>query len=143
MKEDPSWAEVASGLVHKRSFRVTAQRPVLQQMSEQEMRTIGECLRAVSQGPFFDDAELILLTGLTRAAVQKVASAWPDVDDSDGWVTRTIGSALWTLGCYPHHQEKLWPKHISVARTEVARLHDHYYRLKARGTDSRTAAGLD
>ena len=98
---------------------------VLSDLSETELKIIGECLKAAVNGPFFDDQEFPTLFGLTREEVKEVANRFPDVDEfddeptgtDDSWVA--INNTLLNLTDYPHGKDAEWDRYISVPPQEV------------------------
>src|ERR1700676_3891449 len=91
-------------------------------LDDAEKRTVSECLRAASEGPFFPDWEFHALFGLERDQVRRVANTAPDIDDSSEEVAQAINNAMANLTGYPHHQEVAWSQFISVPQEEVDRV---------------------
>jgi hypothetical protein len=52
-------------------------------LTEDERKIVGACLRAAANGPFFPEWEFSTLFGLTRAEVKDVADRYPDVEEND------------------------------------------------------------
>jgi hypothetical protein len=94
----------------------------LSSLSEREKRTVFECLRAASEGPFFPDWEFHTLFGLEREQVRRIAAAIPDIDDSSEKAALAINNAMAHLTGYPHHQQAVWSQFISVPEEEVDRV---------------------
>ena len=91
----------------------------LHQLSESERDTIGECLRAVVEGPFIPEEEFHTIFGLERHEVASVLKAWPNVDESDEVVRIAINNSLNNLLGYPHGMDDEWPKWIGVSMQEL------------------------
>ncbi len=91
-------------------------------LSQQDLRTIKECLRAAAEGPFFPDWEIETLFGVGRDQITEIATEWPDVEMSAEEVRLTVSNALANLTGYPHGEEEAWEQYISVSRSEVAEL---------------------
>jgi hypothetical protein len=88
--------------------------------TDEELRIIGECLRAAAEGPFFDDWEFDTLFGLSRAEVQAIADAWPGVDMSHEKVRIAIRNAMGQLLGYPHGEEESLRRYVSVPRERIS-----------------------
>jgi hypothetical protein len=87
-------------------------------LSESEVDLIGQCLRAVADGPFFPDWEIQTLIGIDRSTVSEVANVWPSASDG----TRrdlAVGNVLNNLIGYPIDHEHEWAAFISYDRDEV------------------------
>jgi hypothetical protein len=92
-----------------------------------ELDVVKECLRAALDGPFFPNWELHALFGLERAEVRTVLQSWPELNQADDTVAIAINNAFNNLLGYPVANEKeLWPKFLSVKRSEVARMFDKW-----------------
>ena len=48
-------------------------------LTKNQIKTIGECLRAAAYGPFFPDGEFDTIFGLSRSQIASVAEEWPIV----------------------------------------------------------------
>lgn len=93
---------------------------MISSLSEAELRVVSECLDAAAAGPFFEDAELETVLGVTRQELTFVARDWPDVDFLDEAVRMCVYGALLNLVGYPHHVTgREWAQHISVPPAEV------------------------
>ena len=86
-------------------------------MTRADDEVTRRCLRAVVEGPFFDDVELPTLFGLDRAAVAAVLDAWPaPTGDRD----LTVGNALNNLLGYPHgHRGADFERLVGASEAEV------------------------
>ncbi len=91
----------------------------LQSLSKTDAVTIGQCLRAAADGPFFPDWEFQTLFGLSRDDVRCVAEAWPRVDLSSEVVKLAVNNSLNNLLGYPHGESVAWPEWINAHREEV------------------------
>ena len=94
----------------------------LRNLTPNESAIVLECVRASAVGPFFPDWEFSTLFGLERSQVGEVASAWPNVDDTDPNVEAAINGSLNNLLGYPHGCEKEWATYISATRADVERI---------------------
>jgi hypothetical protein len=84
-------------------------------LTSDDVRIVGESLRAAVSGPFFPDWEFPTLFGLERAEVEEIAKAWPNVEVADEHVVDVaVNNALGNLVGYPHGEEQRWPEFISV-----------------------------
>lgn len=92
---------------------------MLAEPTDEERRTVFECLRASVYGPFFPDHEFETLFGLKRSAVGAVLARWPSVDDNDDHVGLAINNALVNLLGYPTDGNDRWEEYISVDRQTV------------------------
>lgn len=95
---------------------------LLEELSEQEIRVVRECLAAAANGPFFLDWELHSLFGCSREEVRMIATAWPDIDDRELDAVPAVVNSLNNLLGYPHGIERQWQDIISVSRGEVEAL---------------------
>lgn len=127
------------GRVSTRSIRPpAAERPMhLERMTPAESRTIGEVLRAASDGPFFPDWEFSTLFGLTREEVRSVADAWPVPLVPPDIVERAVNNALNMMLFYPHRKWDEWPAWVDA---EPADLVAFFARLRPDVRPGRTAA---
>jgi len=101
----------------------------LADLSDAERRIVQECLRATVEGSFFPDWEFHALFGLERGEVRRILSLWPRVDEADESVVIAINNSFNNLLGYPaRNGDEEWPKFISVAREEVARIFDKWKR---------------
>lgn len=99
----------------------------LADLSDAERRVVRECLRAAVEGLFFPDKEFHTLFGLERGEVRRILSLWPALDEADESVVIAINNSLNNLLGYPAtNGNEEWPKFISVARGEVARIFDKW-----------------
>lgn len=98
-----------------------------EQMSPMDQRIIGECLRAAL---VFIDLDLGAVTGLDEDDFERIAEAYPDVDDAEETVALTIHGALLNLVFDPHRRESDWSKYISVPKEDLPALHLRWMQLK-------------
>ena len=98
----------------------------LADLNADELKVVGECLRAAAHGPFFPDWEFHTLFGLSRQEVQSVADRFPDIDEghdgpgerNDDWLA--INNSFANLMGYPHGaSESTWSRYISVKQFEL------------------------
>jgi hypothetical protein len=92
--------------------------------NKNDLRVIGECLRAAVEGPFFEEWEFQTLFGLTRREVAAIAAAWPNVDLNDETAQIAATNAMVNLLGYPHGQDEEWSHYISAPPEEVRRILD-------------------
>jgi hypothetical protein len=98
-------------------------------LTEDEQKIVGACLRAAVAGPFFPEWEFSTLFGLSRSEVRDVSDRYPDVDqdddtemgNDDSWLA--INNAFSNILSYPHGQEAVWSEWISVPASEVERVY--------------------
>lgn len=113
-------------------------------VSERQLKVIGECLRAATDGPFFSDEEFgTLIGGMTRAEVVAVGLRWPDRANPRPQDI-AVNDVLNNLLSYPHGQWKSWSSFISVEPDEVGRIlaswrGDDEFDARARGYFDRLA----
>ncbi|MFZ3214454.1 MAG: hypothetical protein WA192_00160 [Candidatus Acidiferrales bacterium] len=106
-------------------------------LSDMDKTTVGEALRAAADGPFFPDWEFHTLFGLERTDVRAIADAWPRPAASHEDLKLAVTNSLNNLLGYPHGNEAVWSKWISVEPRELRELLN---RLRGDGTkDSSTA----
>ena len=90
-----------------------------EQMSEQDQKVIGECLRAA---PIFLEGDLAIVTGVDEAQFQEIVDSYPDVDNNEEVVYLAIHGASGNLLGYPHGMLKKWDEFISVTPDELTLL---------------------
>ena len=69
-------------------------------LSDDDVRILGECLRACVEGPFFPDWEFQTLFGLERSEVAEIAQEWPHSRHVNSFIA--VNNALANLLGYPH-----------------------------------------
>ena len=99
----------------------------LSHCTDEDIRIIAGCLKAVLEGPFFPEWEFSTLFGLQRVEVAEIARTWPMVDESDKRVHLAVKNALVNLTDYPHGEEQHWNRFLSVP---PARLRDALQRWR-------------
>jgi hypothetical protein len=88
-------------------------------VTPEDQRTIGECLRAAVEGPFFPEWEFSLLMGLSRDEVAAVSAEWPDTSDAETQGI-AVNNVLNNLLGYPHRtSEDTWHSFIKATPREV------------------------
>ena len=60
------------------------------QLPRRQKDLIRECLVAVAQGPFLEEREFQIPTGITRAELETVLAQWPNFDDVADEATQTL-----------------------------------------------------
>ena len=117
---------------------------ILERTSNRDRQIIGECLRALVDGPFIpEDDELHTVTGVSRRELGLVAKAWPDIrKEQSDWKpnyellnfislsAHAVGQTLNNLTGYPHGKEREWPDYISVSKQEVAMVCGRWFELR-------------
>jgi hypothetical protein len=97
-------------------------------LTRADVDTIGACLRAAADGPFFPDWEFQTLFGLEREEVRTIASTWPSADSpKDQWLA--VEEALDKLLEYPREQDAMWDQWIPVSESDLGRLQWHVKEL--------------
>jgi hypothetical protein len=108
-----------------------------QNLSDDEMGVIKECIKAAAYGPFFvDDGakddpywEIHSLFGLTIDELRKIADTLPNLDLEDENVNLAIDNSINNLLGYPHGcSDEVWSKYISVSKNTLSNIY-----LKWRG----------
>ena len=106
-------------------------------LSDEEIKAIKECIKAAAYGPFFKDDgakddpywEIHPLFGLTIQELRKIADTLPNLDLEDQNVNLAINNSINNLLGYPHGcSEEVWKQYISVSKNELERIY-----LKWRG----------
>lgn len=110
----------------------------MESLGNQELQIIGECLKAVAQGPFLVDPqaddpwwEFSTLMGLKPEELSDIADRWPDVDSASTDVQLAINNSMNNLLGYPHGCEAECSQYILVPAAEVARVFDKWRALTA------------
>jgi hypothetical protein len=110
-----------------------------QNLSDDEIKVIKECIKAAAYGPFFKDDgakddpywEIHSLFGLTIDELRKIADALPNLDLEDENVNLVINNSMNNLLGYPHGcSDEVWSKYISVSKNELSKIY-----LKLRGEE--------
>ena len=91
-------------------------------LSAAQSELVGRCLRAVVEGPFFEDPEFPVLFGLSRAEARAIAVAWPNVSGTDETVTCAINNMLLNLFGYPHADTGAWERLVGVPPSNALQL---------------------
>lgn len=91
-------------------------------LSDPDKVLVGQALRAAVDGPFFPDWEFHTLFGLMRSEVRAIADAWPNVDLTSEDVALAVNNSLNNLLGYPHGEDFIWPRWISVDRSKLDEL---------------------
>ena len=105
----------------------------------EEQRIIGECLRAAADGPFFPEWEFQTLFGVERRDVAKVASDWPFADASSQTLSLSVNNSMLHLMYYPHRKWDAWEEFISVSPAEVERIFQKWRGIRLHGSAARRA----
>jgi hypothetical protein len=66
----------------------------LEHLTPDEQAIVVGCLRAVVQGPFFDDVEYHTMFGLERAEMAAILARWRDLPETDKDVFVGINNAM-------------------------------------------------
>jgi hypothetical protein len=101
-------------------------------LSDTEKTIVGQALRAAADGPFFPDWEFHTLFGLERSDVRAIADAWPEGTAPAGKITLAVNNSMNNLLGYPHNEDAVWSRWISVSREE---LDDLLRRLRGRDNE--------
>ena len=103
-----------------------------QNLSDEELKVIKECVKAAAYGPFFIDQEakddpyweIHPLFGLTIDELRTIADTFPHLDLDDEKVKLAINNSINHLLGYPHScSEEVWKKYISVSEDELERIY--------------------
>ena len=98
-------------------------------LSEQDLRTVKQCLHASTEGDFFPDWEFETLFGTGREMVRVAYNEWPAGTMAEEDIGCAVVSALNNLLGYPHGKESEWGKYISVSPEEVKKTLDRVVAL--------------
>jgi hypothetical protein len=102
-----------------------------QNLSDDEIKVIKECIKAAAHGPFSRDDgakddpywEIHSLFGLTIDKLRKIADALPNLDLEDENVNLAINNSINNLLAYPHGcSDEVWSKYISVSKDELRKI---------------------
>jgi hypothetical protein len=102
----------------------------LAKLSSADRRVLFECLTAAAKGPFFTDADLSILFGVTRDDLLRIVARIPWLDDSEPTVRRAIGGAFNNLLRYPHGNNANWRDWISVGPVNVEQIEQRWWCLQ-------------
>jgi hypothetical protein len=84
-----------------------------------DFEAFKQSLIAAAYGPFFDDWEFHSLFGLDRAKVKSIADSFSPDTPISGDVALALNNAKGNLFGYPHRQEAIWSKWMSVSPAEL------------------------
>ena len=102
-----------------------------QNLSDDEIKVIRECINAAAYGPFFIDKEakdnpyweIHSIFGLTIDELRRIADAFPNLDLEDENVRLAINNSINNLIGYPHGcSDEVWSKYISVSEDELRKI---------------------
>ena len=102
-----------------------------QNLSDDEIRVIRECIKAAAYGPFFVDEEakdnpyweIHSIFGLTIDELRRIADEFPNLDLEDEDVRLAINNSIKNLLGYPHGcSQEVWSKYISVSEDELRQI---------------------
>jgi hypothetical protein len=102
-------------------------------LSAMDKVILGQALRAAADGPFFPDWEFHTLFGLERSEVRAIADGWPQLAASSEDVAIAVNNSLNNLLGYPHQQDAVWSRWVSVDRHQLSEL---FNRLRGPGDES-------
>ena len=100
-------------------------------LSDDEIKVIKECIKAAAYGPFFIDEEakdnpyweIHSMFGLMIDELRRIADAFPDLDLEDENVRLAINNSINNLLGYPHGcSDEVWSKYISVSEDELRKI---------------------
>ena len=91
-------------------------------LSAMDKVILGQALRAAADGPFFPDWEFHTLFGLERNEVRAIANGWPQPAASSEEVEIAVNGSLNNLLGYPHQQDAVWSRWVSVDRHQLNEL---------------------
>jgi hypothetical protein len=97
-------------------------------LSQFEREIVGQCIRALVDGPFLPDWEFHTLTGLFRPQIAEVAERWSSVDEAIDLHRRAIHASLATLLYGPIRQFDRWHEYIAADRAEIERIARKWWR---------------
>ncbi len=66
----------------------------LEHLTASERNVVAGCLRAVVEGPFFDDDEYHPMFGLSRVEMADLLARWPRLSESEDEVMRGLNNAM-------------------------------------------------
>jgi hypothetical protein len=95
----------------------------LKNLTTDEIKVIGECIRASLNGPFFKSENLHTLFGLWDSEVEEIVRAWPNVVEDQENTQLAINNALNMLLMYPHRCWNVWSEYISVSPERLAEIY--------------------
>ncbi|MBE7380624.1 MAG: hypothetical protein F6J95_004355 [Leptolyngbya sp. SIO1E4] len=113
---------------------------VLEQLTSDEKRIIGECLCAAAFGPFFPDWEFYALFGVDRDEAVRVAESWPNIEATDISVGYVINDSINNLFGYPHRKQDEWKNYISVSPKQVYDIYNKFRELTGRKNNQQTGS---
>lgn len=87
--------------------------------STSDFQAFRESLLASARGPFFPDWEFHTLFGLERSEVESIADSLTPETPLTGDVALAINNAMCNLLGYPHGQDAVWSRWLSVTPEEL------------------------
>lgn len=86
--------------------------PIHQSLEPHDVATVGACLRAVVEGPFFPERGFYTLFNMERLHIEQLLRRWPSASLLDRNVADLICRALINLAKHPHGQEAALPDYV-------------------------------
>ena len=102
---------------------------LIRTLSEQERRSIYECLCAAEHEDLFPEWEFETLFGINREKITIVRESWPEVDTSNPDVGAALVGAMGQMLGYPLGKNKRWENYISVSPENIKRILDKLLEL--------------
>ena len=102
-----------------------------EQLSKKEQRTILQCMTAILEGTYIDNAEFQTRLGIDRTEMQEVIGSWPNLNDTD----QTSNTSLAINNCMNEVCNGIeisghkWRDWFDVSKEEVESLYLKWVRL--------------
>jgi predicted RNase H-like HicB family nuclease len=96
------------------------------ELTEEEIKVLRECIKAAYLGPFFPDYEIHTLTGFTKGEIKELNEKIKYFDLGDEEQGSLINNVLINLLWYPHRQEENWLKYISVNKDGLLKIFNKF-----------------
>ncbi len=91
-------------------------------MSPEDLATLGRCLWAAVEGPFFEEWEFQTLIGVERQELARLTRAWPEPERSFEESAGLVSGVLANLLGYPHGQAAELERRVGLTTLELSAL---------------------
>lgn len=102
-----------------RVLEFQSQKVLLRKLDDDVVDTLGRCLSAAVQGPFFSDVELRELLGRSRESMRVVSGMWPRMNLAAPELRELLGRVTRELVARRTDDPGVWDEWIQVPTTSV------------------------
>jgi hypothetical protein len=102
-------------------LELRSQKVLLRRLDDGDVEVISRCLRAATEGPFFEDDELDTLFAQNRAGMQILAAMWSRMNLAAPDLHRAVGSIMEMLLERQPRFPDAWDEHMDIRPERVRR----------------------